>query len=79
MIQTTISFEKATQTKKLLAALKQAGKYGVTTRDCYQMGIWRGASRVNDLRKRGHDIKTVEIRPVARYVLLPEGTSDDSH
>jgi hypothetical protein len=77
MTQTEMTFVKATQTRRLLALLKERGKFGVTTSDCYEMGIWRGASRINDLRKQGHDIRTVEVRPVARYVYYPELETPD--
>ena len=44
------------QTEMVLRHIELWGK--ITQRDAYHMGIYRLASRVNDLRREGVDIKT---------------------
>ena len=49
------------QTDKILRYMEVMGE--ITQRDAYRMGIYRLASRINDLRKDGVEIKT-EMREV---------------
>jgi hypothetical protein len=71
-----------TQCEVMLRALRQSGSAGATTLQAREdHGILSPACRVLELRRTGHDIRTVwvfqldaEGRPhrVARYVLLKE-------
>jgi Helix-turn-helix domain len=73
---------RATQCEVMLRVLRQSGSAGVTTLQARENhGILSPACRVLELRRTGHDIRTVwafqldaEGRPhrVARYVLLKE-------
>lgn len=66
-----------TQRDRILKALREAGKLGVSAhRMNYEMGITRGAAIIFDLRQEGFDIETIDegthpdgTRKMARYVL----------
>lgn len=57
---------KASQCEKILAYME---KYdGITQLDAYlDLGCWRLASRINDLKKRGYPIKREIIKVQNRY------------
>lgn len=61
-----------TQQERILELLKQRGKAGVFNYEFFhlQPAILRAASRVDELRKQGHDIETVKVtKGVFKYIL----------
>ena len=68
---------KTSQCEKIIAYMQKHG--GITQLDAYlDIGCWRLASRISDLKKRGYAIKREMIKvknrygesvPVARYSL----------
>lgn len=49
-----------TQAERILSFIEQNG--AITQRDAYKMGIYRLASRINEIRRDGTDIKTERKR-----------------
>lgn len=49
-----------TQAEKILEYIEQNGT--ITQRDAYKMGIYRLASRINEIRRDGANIKTERKR-----------------
>lgn len=66
---------KPSQSQRVLSALRRAGERGIVTIDFLaptidgREPILRLPSRIDELRQAGHQIETVQKRPVARYVL----------
>ena len=56
------------QTEKILEFMDHVGD--ITQRDAYEMGIYRLASRINDLRKAG-----VEITSTMQTVVCRDGST----
>lgn len=56
------------QTEKILEFMDKVGD--ITQRDAYEMGIYRLASRINDLRKAG-----VEIESTMKTVVCRDGST----
>ena len=56
-------------TASVLALLRARGSLGVTPHDAAQIGCWRLAARVYELRAEGYRI-TDEGKGFARYVLV---------
>lgn len=49
-----------TQCEKILNYIEERGS--ITARQAYKLGIMRLASRISDLRREGHLIKTEDIK-----------------
>ena len=57
---------KTTQCEKIIAYMQSHG--GITQLDAYlDIGCWRLASRINDLKKQGYAIKRETIKVQNRY------------
>ena len=57
---------KTSQCEKILAYMQKHD--GITQLDAYlDLGCWRLASRINDLKKRGYPIKRETIKVQNRY------------
>ena len=57
---------KASQCEKIIAYMQEHG--GITQLDAYlDIGCWRLASRISDLKKRGYPIKREIIKVQNRY------------
>jgi hypothetical protein len=51
----------ATQSNRVLEMLKSAGSSGVMNYDFVNRYILRAAARIEELRKEGHNIKTIRV------------------
>jgi hypothetical protein len=65
-----------TQRERVLYELREAGEKGVRSDYWYEIGLPRGAARIKDLRKEGHEITSKNEHPFVRYYLVEVGAAN---
>lgn len=66
-----------TTAEAILNILRSAGANGVSTHEfTYQHGIQQAPRRIHDLRKRGHEIATVDRRDLTAVFVLKREAAD---